>query len=73
MTEKQYVAELTRQIREAMERRQLSYRDMERASGVPFTSIHQWLTGRRKPGLYQAIRVCEAMGLVLPPVGKKPS
>lgn len=73
MTEKQYVAELVRQIREAMERRNLSYRDMGRATGVPFTSINQWLTGRRKPGLYQAIRVCESLGMALPPVGKKPS
>lgn len=71
MTERQYVAELTRQIREAMERRHMSYRDMGDASGVPFQSIHQWLTGQRKPALYQAIRVCEAMGLTLPSVGRR--
>ena len=73
MTEKQYLEALKRSIREAMLRRELSYRDMERASGVPASSIHQWLTGARKPGLYHAIRVCEAMGLALPPIGRAKS
>lgn len=69
MTEAEYLRRLMAAIREAMQRRNLSFRDAADATGIPASTLSGWLTDEARPRLYQAVKACEALGIAVPGIG----
>lgn len=49
------------EIRKAREARGLSFTDLSRLTGVSRTTLHDYESGRSKPGAKELLRLCEAL------------